>query len=201
MANISDRESALARLYAAAMLDLAQACGEVDVLLGELLDFAGRVNEDADLHAFLVSPMVDVETRRKVLEKLCRGDCSDLFVDSLQVLSRNGRLGLIGNLAEAYRLAREELRGRVQVHVRTASPLTDELRMRLKDVATRQTGKEAELVETVDESLVGGLILQIGDRKFDTSVATRLKRLAGALLERASQEIHSGRVHWEGAVV
>ncbi len=43
--------------------------------------------------------------------------------------------------------------------------------------------------------------LIIGDRKFDASVATRLKRLAGALLERASQEIHSGRVHWEGAVV
>ena len=201
MPTVSSQESSVARLYAAVMLDLAEAQGEADVLLGELFDFVGRVAEDADFHTFLVSPLVDVETRRNALEKLCRGGYSDLFVDALQVLSRNGRLGLIGNLAEAYRLARDDLRGRIQVHVRTASALTDELRTKLKRVASEQTGKEAVLLETVDESLIGGLVLQIGDRKFDASVATRLRRLAATLLERALQEIHSGKAHWEGAVV
>ncbi len=197
MPGASDQELALARVYATAMLDLAQSRDQVDVLLDELLDFAARVEKDTDFETFLSSPMVDLETRRKTLEKLFRGKYGDLLVDSLQVLNRKGRLGLIRSVVEAYLMAREELRGHVRVHVRTAAPLTDELRARLKVVVDRHTGKEADLAEAVDESLIGGLVVRIGDEKFDTSIATKLTALAGTLLERASREIHGDRVFVE----
>ena len=191
----SDQETALARVYAAAMLQLAESLGEADWLLEELTDFAARLEVDPELDTFLTSPTIDAAARRTAFEKLLRGKYSDLFVDSLQVINRKGRLGLIRGLARTYHLLLEELRGRVEVHVRTAAPLTDRHRAELKEVAAKQTGKQPDLVETVDESLIGGLIMQIGDQRFDTSVATRLKRLAGALLDRASREIHSGRTY------
>jgi F-type H+-transporting ATPase subunit delta len=136
--------------------------------------------------------VVDAKARQKTLEKIFRGKRSDLFVDAMQVLNRKGRLGLIEAVAEVYYLELEELRGRVEVHVRTAAPLTRRLREKLGEMAKIQAGREVDLVESVDESLIGGLVVQIGDRKLDASVATRVKRLRAALLDRASREIHSG---------
>ena len=89
----------------------------------------------------------------------------------------------------------------MEVHVRTATPLTAELREKLTALAARRTGREPYLIETVDESLIGGLVMRIGDEKFDASVATKLKVLRGALSNRASREIHSGRSFWEDAPV
>lgn len=197
MAGVSEQELSIARVYADAMLDLAEARGEMDDLLDELTRFAAEVEKNTDLETFIASPMVDAAARQKTIEKLFRGKASDLFVDSLQVLNRKGRLSLGRAVAEVYRLAHEERRGRVEVHVRTAVPLTPGLRTKLKAVADEHTGRETDLVESIDESLLGGLVVRIGDEKFDTSVATRLKGLAGTLLERASREIHGGRDYVE----
>ena len=64
---------------------------------------------------------------------------------------------------------------------------------RLKSVIAEHTGHTVDLVERVDEDLLGGLIVAIGDNKFDMSVATQLRRVGSALQERASREIHAGR--------
>ncbi len=200
MAVTSDKGFAIARVYAHAMLQLAESQGDVEVLFEELRNFADCVEHDTDLHDFVSSPMVDVESRRKMLENVFRGKRSDLFVDGLQVMNRKGRLGLISVVAEAYRLQRDALRNRTEVLVQSASPLTEELSSKLKDAMSQRIGRDINLVEEVDESLIGGLVLQIGDEKLDASVATRLKRLSDSLLDRASREIHSGRQHFDEAI-
>ncbi|MGD2108332.1 MAG: ATP synthase F1 subunit delta [Phycisphaerae bacterium] len=198
MAEFEGQEMAVARVYAGAMLELAEARNETAQLQTELLELAERVDTNPDFARFLSSPLVDAKARRAALEKLFRGRYSDLLVDSLQVLNRKDRLGLIRAVAEAFRLDYEDARGRLEVHVRTAVPLPDELRGRIKTVAKEKTGKDVDLVETVDDSLIGGLVMRIGDEKFDASVATRLKTIGAALLERASHEIHGGRSYLEG---
>jgi F-type H+-transporting ATPase subunit delta len=60
-------------------------------------------------------------------------------------------------------------------------------------VATSEvTGKEAQLVEEVDQSILGGMILRIGDQKIDTSIAKEIRQLGEQMVERASRELHSG---------
>ena len=199
MASFDDRELALAGVYSNAMLELAEAGGQADKLRDELLDLAAYVEADAQFETFLSSPLVDAEERQQTIEKLFRGRYSDLFVDSLQVLSRKERLGLLPAVAETYRLGHEELRKRVEAHTRTAWPLTGKLRVRLKSVIAEHTGREVDLVETVDEDLLGGIVVRVGDEKFDMSVATQLGTLEKALTERASREIHRGRSFAEGA--
>lgn len=200
MAVTSDKGFAVARVYAGAILQLAESQGDVDILFEELRNFADCVERDADLRNFVCSPIVNAEARRKTLENIFRGKRTDLFVDGLQVMNRKGRLGLISAVAEAYRLERDKLRNRTEVRVTSALPLTDELRSMLIEAASQRIGCDVDLVESVDESLIGGLVLQIGDEKWDASVATRLKRLGQSMSERASREIHSGKRHYEEAI-
>ena len=193
MPAVSDKELAIARVYSASILALAETRGEGDAILKELLELAAYLEKDAGFDEFLSSPMIDSSARQRVIEKLFRGKASDLMVDSLQVLNRKDRLGILRAVVEAYRLDHEVLRGVVDVHVRTAVPLTGALKKKITEVASRYTGKTAQLVETVDDSIIGGMIVKIGDRKIDASVAAQLGKLGQMLAERASQEVHSGR--------
>jgi F-type H+-transporting ATPase subunit delta len=199
MPAIDRQDEAVARLYASAMFDVAEAAGRGDALLDELRDLVSYMDTDREFGRFLASLRIDAASRKKVLEKLFRGKYSDLFVDSLQVLNERERLALLSKIADAYYHIHEDARGRVEVHVRTPVPLTEPLRQRVRELAGKYTGKQADLVERTDESLIGGLVLQIGDEKFDASVKRRLDILHETLLERASKELHSGKTYYEGA--
>ena len=83
-------------------------------------------------------------------------------------------------------------RGGIEVQVQTATALSESARERLRAVFAKKTGRKPRIVETVDASLVGGLVVRIGDEKLDATVARKLAVLSEALLERASREIHRG---------
>lgn len=193
------QDEAVARVYATAMFDVAEAAGRGDALLDELRDLASYMETDPQFATFLTSLRIETGARKKTLEKLFRGKYSDLFVDSLQVLNERERLDLLPQIAEAYHHLHEAARGRVEVSVRTPVPLTEPLRQRVRDLAGKYTGKQADLIEQTDPSLIGGLILQIGDEKFDASVRRRIGMLHEILLDRASKELHSGKTYFEGA--
>jgi F-type H+-transporting ATPase subunit delta len=187
------RRFALARVYAQALLDVADQRGAADDVLSELEELRRHAAASSDFAAFLASPAVDEEARRAVLERLLRGRASALLVDALQVVNRKGRLGLLPTIAEAYAQALDERRGRIEVTVETARPLDDDQRRRLVEAVARHSGKQARLREEVRPGLIGGLVVRIGDRKIDNSIASRLAALAEALHARASAEIWSGR--------
>ena len=192
MRTFSDTELAIAKVYADALLDLAERAGEADSLLDELLGVAELVETNAEFAYFLSSPIIDTDERRASIEKMFRGRVSDMLVDALQVMNNKGRTAIVDCVAEVYRLSHEALRRRVDVHVTTATQLTDEMRIELDRVATEIAGLDAELVEHIDEDMIGGMVVQIGDIKYDMSVSTQLKKLGGVLADRASREIHGG---------
>jgi F-type H+-transporting ATPase subunit delta len=192
MAGVDDRTLALGRVYAVPMLDLAEKQGQADALFEELQELGRLLNGDPRIEEFLGSPLVDEEDRRQVLERLFRGRASDLLVNSLQVVNRHGRLGYLRAIAEAYRLEYRKRRHLVDARVRTAVPLSDALRGNLKAAIVRFTGKQPALAETVDPSLLGGMVVEVEGKKIDGSVASRLRGLSAALERRASQEIHRG---------
>ncbi len=197
MAGATDIELALAKVYSKAMLDLAESQGQADDLLDELLALMEMLDKNAQLDAFMSSPTVDVAARAQTLEEAVRGKASDLLVDSLQVLNRKERLGLLRAVCETYRLAHEELRNIVDVHITTAVPLSDALRGKIREAAAKFAGMGVELVERVDESVIGGLTMRIGDEKFDTTVAMQLRQIGEAMQERASHEVRGGKAYVE----
>jgi F-type H+-transporting ATPase subunit delta len=161
---------------------------ETDV--GEELDqLAKALDTFPYLPGFLTSPTVDLKRRRDTIEKMFRGRASETFVDGLQVLNRNGRLGLIRAISNQYRVFHQEAQGRLEAVVQSASPLSPAHLTRLRDEIKRRTGKDVDFVAKVDANLIGGLILQVGDKKVDASLYRKLRKLSDALMERASREV------------
>lgn len=193
MATVNDRQMALARVYSKAMLSLAEEQGEADELLAELQELVKSLDQNPELEQLLSSPLVEVEDRAAVLEKLFRSRASDLLVDSLQVVNRKGRLGVLRAIAEGYRVEHRDLRGIADASVRTAVPLTDAQRGQVREAVARFTGKQAHLFEKVDPAILGGIVIEVDGRKIDGSVASRLRELGQALEQRASQEIVRSR--------
>jgi F-type H+-transporting ATPase subunit delta len=195
MASVNDRAMTLGRIYAKGILELAESQGESEALLGELADLSRVLDGDPDLQQFFGSPLIDEEARERVIEKVFRGRASDLLVDTLQVINRKGRLGILHAIAEAYRLEYRELHGMVDARVRTAVPLSDEQRAHLREAVARFTGQQPDLIEKVDPALIGGMVVEVAGKKIDSSVAFRLKQLGAALERRAAQEIQRGSAY------
>jgi ATP synthase F1 delta subunit len=186
----TDQQTTLARVYARSILAVAEERGEAEALLDELAAVARLAERDREFADFLMSPLVAVAGRRETLERLFRGQASDLLVDTLQVLNRKGRLALLPAIVRAYRGELRERQGVVDVAVRTAAPLPAPLRERLRAALVRFTGgKRPELHEAVDPGLLGGMVVEVDGSKVDASLAARLRELGAALAQRASQEI------------
>jgi F-type H+-transporting ATPase subunit delta len=186
--SLGDKYLGVARVYSDALMELAESQDAIEPLEEELQQLAAQVERDPDLRAFLESPLVATDQRRDALEHMFRGRLSDLLVDGLQVMNRKGRIGLLPEVAYAYHEALNERLGRVEVRVSTAVPLDEEQRRHIESTVASTLGKKPVLQESVDESLIGGIVFQIGDRKIDGSVATQLETLSEDLLTRASRE-------------
>jgi F-type H+-transporting ATPase subunit delta len=193
LATARDFESALARVYAEALVKAA--AGAPAALDDELAGLVALLDRAPELEPVLANPLVDGEHKRRLLERLLRGGATDLLVDALQVMRSKGRLGILRAVAAELHELRVAQEGRIEVRVASAVPLGPALRAELEAAAAARTGKRPVLIESVDPGLLGGLVVRIGDDKIDSSVANELARLEEDLLARASRELHSGKSH------
>lgn len=189
MAVIDDTAIGIADVYARSLFELATADNAVDGVAGEFGDLIELIRARSDVATFMTNEAIDVERRAETLEKLFRGQLSDLLLNTLLVVNGKGRLSLIREIHAAFVRLREEQQNRVDATVTTAMTLNDEQRRRVIDSIGQRTGKQVTLHEQVDPEILGGLIVQVGDERLDGSVACQLGRIEQSLHERASQEL------------
>jgi F-type H+-transporting ATPase subunit delta len=185
---------AVARRYAEALIDTAQKEKQVDAALEELAEIGTDVFPRFPRFAeLLASERVPVGERDRILGDVFGGRASDLVLRFLRVLNRRGRLGLLRPIVAEARTIWDRRNHRIPVSVRSAVPLGDDqleaLRDRLKGLVA---GTPIVSVST-DPSLIGGLVVQVGDQMYDASVKSRLALLHHRLIEGKSHEIQSRR--------
>ena len=195
-----DKHAAVAQVWAEALIALAVEAGSADELLAELESLVELLDRRSDLDRILTSPAVADAAKRDLIEKSFRGRASDLLVDALQVMRAKRRLELVRAILGGYRAAWLDLRRRVEVRVTSAVPLSAELRQALAEAAGRRAGREPIVIEQIDPALLGGIIVAIGDDKFDASVSSRLARLRRDLLERGSNELIAGKGYFTESI-
>ncbi|GAB5443208.1 MAG: F0F1 ATP synthase subunit delta [Fuerstiella sp.] len=184
---------AVASLYASSYLEAAKANGFEDAEV-QLVSFIDDVLiPHPDFRAILVSDSIGRDDKLALIDRSLAPHCSEFFANFLKVLVRHGRVGLIEQIREVVIELREAAAGQQRVQVRSARALTDASRWQITEQLKNKLGFEPILVESVDESLIGGLVLQVGDTVYDSSLRTRIKTLAGRLTERTLNEIQSGR--------
>jgi F-type H+-transporting ATPase subunit delta len=180
----------LGGVYAKALLGATEKAGNTDTVLSELDSFVDDVLAGVpNLQATLSSPKVPLEAKTGMIDRAFAGKMSGPLLNLLKVLCRRGRFGCIRAIRQAAREQYNELRGRVEVSVRSAQKLDGDALSLVKNQLQASLGKEVELKVSVDPDLIGGLVLKIGDTVYDGSVVNRLSTLRNSLRTRTSQQI------------
>jgi F-type H+-transporting ATPase subunit delta len=173
------RRETAARRYADAAFEIGRADGTLEAWERDLAAVREALG-DEQLRALVEHPAVPFPEKEKVLRRVVTGVSRESLALALLMI-RRGRPGAIGAMVERFgELVRRE-RGISLAEVRTARPLDDEQRTAIAARLRALTGDRIEINEVVDESLIGGLSVRIGDRLYDASVRSRLERLRARL--------------------
>ena len=169
----------IARRYGTALADVAIARGEEKEVQQELDQWAAMIEANPQLKEVFANPTIVYDHKRKVLEELiARTGVQQTTGSFLRVLLQNQRLSQLREIAVRYGQVLDERGGVVAAHVTTARPIPEELKASLRETLTAATGRRVRLSFTTDESIIGGLVAQIGSTIFDGSVQNQLERLA-----------------------
>jgi F-type H+-transporting ATPase subunit delta len=184
---------AVATVYARSYLTAAVANGvqQPEQALNSLLDDV--LASQPEFNDLLMSDSIGRDAKLGIIDRVIGRQASEFFANFLRVLVRHGRLVLLPQIRIVLTRIQEETAGQGRVRIRTARALTEQSRNRIIGELKSRLGFDAILQETVDPSLVGGLVIQIGDTVFDSSLRSRLKQLQGRLVEKALNEIQSRR--------
>jgi F-type H+-transporting ATPase subunit delta len=187
----------IAKIYAQAVVEAADAAGCRREVLAELGGLAREVLPKVpQAAAVFASPKVPAEEKAAVIDKVAKGRLRPTSVNALHVLARHGRLGMLGAVVTAAERLADERDGRKQATFTTAVPLDDTARGRVVAEIERAVNSPLTPTFTVDPSIIGGLVVRIGDTIYDQSVATSLNRLGGRLHQRNIQAIQNGEYSW-----
>ncbi len=167
--------------YARAIFELAQEEGRVEQWSREL-EVIRQVLEAPAASAILDNPSLARETRQRAVGELGLPGIGPRGLNLIRLLVGGGRTGLIGEIVEQFATLADASAGRVRATVTTAIPLSEADRESLGRDLSRQLGKDVRLEARVDPSILGGLVLQVGDRLTDASVAARLEQLRRQVL-------------------
>ncbi|HEV8679572.1 MAG TPA: F0F1 ATP synthase subunit delta [Stellaceae bacterium] len=182
MASEATGTSGLAERYAAALFDLADERHALDAVAGDLRELRAMVQASGDLARLLRSPVVSRDEQGQAVAALAaRAGLSDLTRDFLGVVARNRRLFAVPAMIEAYLQRLAERRGEVTAEVTVAQPLTEAHEAALAEQLRREIGARVAVDIRVDPALLGGMIVKVGSRLVDASIASRLQRLRVAM--------------------
>lgn len=184
----------IAEVYAEAFLGATEKAGQTAALVDE---FDALVRDVLDvfpkLEDVLASALVSHEEKYGVLDRVLGGRASPLLLNFLKVLARHGRMDCLRAVHAAVHRCYDELRGRVPVRLSTAEPVSDALAAGIVDRLRTLLDGEPILDRRTDPSLIGGLVVQVGDTVFDGSVANRLEQMRRQMIDRSVHEIQSRR--------
>lgn len=168
-----------ARPYARALWELAKERGQVDAVGRELELVAQAIAETAALRDLFVRPWVAASIKEAVAREVAeRLDVSALMRDFVALVVRQGRGDQLEGAATVYRELADQDLGRLRADVRTAVPLTEEERQRLRERLGRVLGgRQVVLAETVDRDLLGGFVAEVGGYIVDGSLDGQLARM------------------------
>ena len=187
-------EGRLAHIYAEALLDVAEARGQVDAVGEELAGVVeGVFAADPRIERLFSSRAVQRARKEEFLRETFAGKVNPLMLNFLFVLNRKDRLDILRPIHLGYRNLLDERNKRVRVSVRSAVPLDEPQQNRLRDTLRQALKLEPILQVRIEPELLGGLVVQIGDEVYDSSVRTRIEALRNQLLSRSSHEIQVRR--------
>jgi len=168
----------VASRYVKSLLSLAIEQGAVEAVHNDMGLFSKTVNESKDFALMLHSPIIKHETKKAILNKIFKGKVHTLTMAIIDILTQKNREPLLPSIAKEFHNAYNEYKGIGKATVTTAVALDAGLRAEIEKMVKKISTKDkVELIEKTDKDMIGGFILNVGDRQIDTSIKNKLNAL------------------------
>ena len=166
----------IARVYAHALFEAAKERAKLDAIQEQLGQFADAMDSNRDMQVFFFSPYFSSQEKRDGISKAVSG-ADDELVNFLELLAEKHRMPAIFRIRRTFDELWAEENKRLEVTLTSAVELDEGIARRVGDEIARQTGREIDLRSEVDEDVLGGLVLRVGNMVLDASLRSKLERL------------------------
>jgi F-type H+-transporting ATPase subunit delta len=181
----------LAAIYAQALLGTTEKRGMSEAVVAELDSLVDDVLQRfPELEMALATPRITPTEKAAMLDRIFGGRMSADLLNFLKIVGRRGRLDCLRSIRRAARNELNRLRRRVAVQVTTATPLSEELKNRIRDRLQAMLGSEVDLQCRQDPAILAGLVVRVGDRVYDGSVANQLTRMRQDTITKMVHQLH-----------
>lgn len=168
----------VASRYAKSLLELAVERGDLESVHRDIIRLGELGKENPEFKLLLQSPIINSDKKLKVIKALFPGEISPITTAFFEIVSRKGRENTLLTTAKEFHRQYNVQKGIQEAKVITTFPIGDELRQSFVDIAKEVSGKDIiELSEKVDEELIGGYVLTVGDKQIDESLSSKLNKL------------------------
>ena len=172
-------QASLAGRYASALFDLARDEKQIDAVSRSLDSLNQALADSREFGQLVASPLVSRDEAAKAFAAIAAQLSLDpVTTNFLGVLARNGRKGQLGDVIRLFRRLAAEHRGETTAEVVSARPLTDDQMNALKTQLKARAGRAVAIDARTDPGILGGLIVKMGSQMIDSSLKTKLNRLA-----------------------
>lgn len=172
--------STIARPYAKAVFDLADQDSSYDKW-SDVLSLLSSIVDNDTVQSLFEDPFVDKSRLSELIKGVCADNVDDQARNLVDTLIDNGRLNAIDAISARYEELRAEAESVVEAHVESALPLDDSQLEKLNASLEKHFGKKVKLATSVNEDLMGGILIRAGDTVIDGSVRTKLEKLASTI--------------------
>ena len=166
----------IARVYGDALFGVAKESGDLDEVREQLGQFADAVDEDRDLQVFFFSPYLNSAEKRDGIGKLI-SDGNPELVNFLELLAEKHRMPAIFRIRRHFEELWQEENKRLEVRLTSAVELDESVTKQLGKQIEEETGRKIELTADVDDYILGGLVLRVGNMVLDASLRAKLEKL------------------------
>jgi F-type H+-transporting ATPase subunit delta len=181
------RELTAAKRYARALYEVSSEKNSVNQAMQDLKTAAEVVAGQKDLETLLNHPNIDTSAKTDLLKQIFAGKLSDIVLNTLVLLVERKRSELIPVVYEQFVKIANEALGRAEATVYSAKALTEQESAAVAAKFSSLTGRNIQVTNVIDPSLIGGIKVRIGDKLYDGSLSGKLERMEKAL--QASQAL------------
>ena len=184
MSETASISTGIAQRYASAVFELAKEAKKIKNIETDLTALQGALDESDDFRDLIQSPIYTRDQQSGAVTALAKEmGLSEIMGNTLALMATKRRLFVLPALIKSLRAAIAEDKGEVTAEVTSAKALTKAQSDKLAKSLKATTGKDVSLQTTVDDSLIGGLIVKVGSKMIDTSIRSKLNSLQNAMKE------------------
>jgi F-type H+-transporting ATPase subunit delta len=174
--------SKAAARYARALLDLAIETDSLEKVNNDIVMIDGLCYSNRDLIAFLHSPIIQKRRKYEVFDALFDGKVEKLTLGFLKLITKNKRENVLEEITESFIAQYKKHKGILDVHVRSAVKLEDNVKKSIIARVGKSFEGDIHLYEEIDQSLIGGFVVQVEGNQIDASIKNQLANLKNILL-------------------